>query len=70
MRQEMRSTNSASVIVWTNLVAEINNGDLIRSSEPTADPSRADFLGGVGLAVADTGTEEGIWVEGREESGF
>ena len=58
MRQEIRSTNSDSVIVWTNLVADMTRGDLHKFSD-IADPSRADFFGGVGLAVADTGPGEG-----------
>ena len=58
MRQEIRSTNSDSVMVWTNLVADITSGDLHRFSD-IADPSRADFFGGVGLAVAETGPGDG-----------
>ena len=58
MRQEMRSTNSDSVIVWTNLVADITSGDLHKFSV-IADPSRADFFGGVGFADAETGPGDG-----------
>ena len=65
MRQEMRSTNSASVMVWTNLVAEMTSGDLTRFSCDTIDPSMAHFLGGVGLDVADTGMLENV-VESSE----
>ena len=43
------------------MVAEMTSGDLTRlSCEVTADPSRADFLGGVGLDVADTGMLENV----------
>ena len=59
MRQEMRSTNSDSVIVWTNLVADITRGDLHRLSD-MADPSRADFLGGPGDGDTQTGFESGV----------
>ena len=65
MRQEMRSTNSDSVIVWTNLVADITRGDLQRLSD-IAEPSSADFLGGVGLAVADIGPGDGDTQTGLE----
>ena len=61
----MRSTNSDSVMVWTNLVADITSGDLHKLSD-MADPSKADFLGGVGLAVADTGPGDGYTQTGVE----
>lgn len=61
----MRSTNSDSVMVWTNLVADITSGDLHKLSD-MADPSKADFLGGVGLAVADTGPGDGDTQTGVE----
>ena len=52
-------------MVWTNLVADITRGDLQRLSD-MADPSRADFLGGVGLAVADIGPGDGDTQTGLE----
>ena len=61
----MRSTNSDSVMVWTNLVADITSGDLHKLSD-MADPSKADFLGGVGLAVADIGPGDGDTQTGLE----
>ena len=61
----MRSTNSDSVMVWTNLVADITSGDLHKLSD-MADPSKADFLGGVGFAVADTGPGDGDTQTGVE----
>ena len=61
MRQEIRSTNSASPIVCTHLLAVSTSGDFVTST----DTSRALFLGGVGRARGEEVGREG-GQKGRE----